>query len=334
MISIRNSPETLHLVDWQWYGPFNTPEADITHVNPNLDLAEVLRFAEEKKVRLFVWLYSADVDKKLRAGELDKVFAMYEKLGLAGVKIDFMDRDDQEMVNWYHTIIKNAAAHHLMVDFHGAYKPTGTQRTYPNQITREGVMGEEYAKGGPHLLTPEHDVTLPFTRMLAGPMDYTPGGFLNRTRAQWKITNPTQVMGTRARELAKCVVFDSPLMVLCDAPEHYRGQPGLEFLRVVPTAWDETKILQGEIGEFVLSARKSGNNWFLGGMTNHTARTLQLPLTFLKPGSYTAHIFADAPDADVHAEHLVGTTRTVTAKETLTLSLASDGGVAIYFTPQ
>jgi len=319
------------LMDWQWYGSFDSADSDITHINPNLDLAEVLRFAREKKVRLFAWLHSSDVDKKLQAGELDSVFGMYEKLGLAGVKIDFMNRDDQEMVNWYHTIVKMAAAHHLMLDFHGAYKPTGTQRTYPNQITREGVMGEEFAKGS-NQLNPDHDVTLPFTRMLAGPMDYTPGGFLNRTRAQWRAGNPTQVIGTRCHELAKCVVFDSPLMVLCDAPDHYHGQPGIEFLRAVPTIWDETKILQGEVGEFILSARKSGSRWFLGGMTNHTARSLQVPLTFLGPGQYTAHLFSDAADVGMNAEHLVETTRTVTNKETMTIPMASDGGIAIQFT--
>ncbi len=321
------------LVDWQWYGPFNTADADISHINPNLDMPEVLRFAREKKVRLFVWLHSNDVDRKLRAGQLDTVFALYEKWGLAGVKIDFMDRDDQEMVNWYHTVIKAAAAHHLMVDFHGAYKPTGTQRTYPNQITREGVLGEEYAKFSTRL-TPEHDVTLPFTRMLAGPMDYTPGGFLNRSRDKWKATGPTQVMGTRCHELAKFVVFDSPLTVACDAPEHYRGQPGIEFLRVVPTVWDETKILQGEVGEFILSARKSGANWFLGGMTNHTPRTLQIPLTFLGKGTFTAHLYADALDAAENAEHLVETTRTFTGKDTLTIPMAPDGGFAIQFSPK
>jgi alpha-glucosidase len=217
-----------------------------------------------------------------------------------------------------------------MVDFHGAYKPTGTQRTYPNQITREGVLGEEYDKFS-NRVTTEHDCTLPFTRMLAGPMDYTPGGFLNRSADKWKQALPTQVMGTRCHELAKFVIFDSPLTVACDAPEHYRGQPGIDFLRVVPTVWDDTKVVDGEVGEYILSARRSGADWFLGGMTNHTARTLQLPLNFLGSGEFMAHIYADAPDAGVNAEHLVESRRTVTARDTLPLALAADGGIAIQF---
>ena len=320
------------LVDWQWYGAFNTPTADITKVNPNVDMPELLRFAKERNVRLFVWLHSNDVNRFLTEGQLDDVFTLYNKWGLAGVKIDFMDRDDQEMVNWYHTIIKLAAKHKLMVDFHGAYKPTGTMRTYPNQITREGVMGEEYDKSS-NRVTPEHDCTLPFTRMLAGPMDYTPGGFLNRSRDRWRQTTPTQVQGTRCHELAKFVIFDSPLTVLCDHPDNYRNQPGLEFLKVVPTVWDDTRIIDGFPGEFILDARRSGKEWFLGGMTNWDSRTVEIPLKFLPEGRYTAHIFQDAPDADTEAEHLTATTKTVTNKETLKVRMASGGGIAIHFTP-
>lgn len=320
------------LVDWQWYGSFAKPDSDITHVNPHLDMEELRRFAKERGVRLLVWLHSADVDRKLRAGQLDDAFALYERWGLAGVKIDFMDRDDQEMVNWYHTVIAKAAAHHLLVDFHGAYKPTGTQRTWPNQITREGVLGEEYDKFS-KLCTPEHDCTLPFTRMLAGPMDYTPGGFLNRSRARWRQTTPTEVQGTRCHELAKFVIFDSPLTVLCDDPVHYRGQVGVEFLKRVPTTWDETKAPDGAPGEFVVMARRSGHDWFLGAMTNWDPRTLSSPLTFLGPGRWTAHLWRDAPDAGEEATHALEETREVTSQETLSIPLASGGGLAVWFTP-
>lgn len=315
------------LIDWQWYGAFNSPNADVTKINPNIDMPELLRFARERNVRLFVWLYWKDIDRKL-----EEAFALYEKWGLAGVKIDFMDRDDQEMVNWYHKVIRKAAEHHLMVDFHGAYKPTGTYRTWPNQITREGVLGEEYAKFS-KLLTPDHDVTLPFTRMLAGPMDYTPGGFLNRSKGKWKQTLPTEVMGTRGHELAKFVIFDSPLTVLCDHPRNYRGQAGLEFLRVVPTSWDETKVLEGMPGEYITMARRSGQAWYLGGMTNSESRTRTLKLDFLGKGSYVAHIYRDAPDADEIAEHLVEETKTVTAGTELELWSASGGGFAVQFIP-
>ena len=321
------------LVDWQWYGPFGTPTSDITHVNPSVDMPELLRFAKERHVRLFVWLHSSDVDRYLKSGRLEDAFALYRQWGLAGVKIDFMDHDDQDTVNWYYTIVKMAANHHLMVDFHGAYKPTGMQRTYPNQITREGVMGEEYDKFSTRV-TPEHDCTLPFTRMLAGPMDYTPGGFLNRSRDKWKQALPTQVQGTRCHELAKFVIFDSPLTVLCDHPSNYRNQPGLEFLRIVPTVWDDTKIVDGYPGDFIVSARRSGRAWFVGGMTNWDARTIEVPLRFLGPGRYEAVLFQDAADADAEAEHLTESRRTVSAKDTLTVRLASGGGVAIHFLPK
>ncbi len=225
------------LVDWQWYGPFNKPGADITKPAPQLNFPELLQFASERNVRLWVWLHSGDVNRALKVGTLDEAFRVYERWNLAGVKIDFMDRDDQDMVEWYRTVIELAAKHHLMVDFHGAYKPTGLRRTWPNLLTREGVLGNEYNKFSGRV-TPEHKLTLPFTRMLVGPMDYTPGGFLNRSPAKWKQTTPTQVMGSRAQELALFVVYESPLTCVTDDPENYRGQPGLEFLRVVPTTWD------------------------------------------------------------------------------------------------
>ena len=261
------------LIDWQWYGKFNSPDADITKVAPQLDMPGILAYAKSKNVKCWVWLYNADVDRS----DWDKACAIYESWGIAGVKIDFMDSDDQEMVNWYHRIVKTAAEHHLMVDFHGAYKPDGWRRTYPNLVTREGVMGNEYNKWSLRV-TPEHMVTLPFTRMLAGPMDFTPGGFLNRTPETFRNGTPAEVLGTRALQLAQFVVYDSPFMVACDAPENYKNQEGAEFLKKVKTMWDDTKILNGQIGEFITSARRSGNEWFIGSMTNSEARTLEIKL--------------------------------------------------------
>jgi len=321
------------LVDWQWYGPFNTATADITRANPSLDMPELLRFAAERHVRLFVWLHSNDVDRFLKAGRLEEAFALYSRWGLAGVKIDFMDHDDQEMVNWYYTVTAMAASHHLMVDFHGAFKPTGMQRAYPNQITREGVLGEEYDKFSSRV-TPEHDCTLPFTRMLAGPMDYTPGGFLDRSRGKWRQTLPTEVQGTRCHELAKFVVFDSPLTVVCDSPEHYRGQPGVEFLRSFPTVWDDSRLLEGFPGEFVVSARRTGTAWYIGGMTNWAERTVVVPLAFLGSGHYSATLYADSPDSASEAEHLTESRRIVTAKDSLAIRMAPGGGFAIRLVKQ
>jgi alpha-glucosidase len=308
------------LIDWQWYGQFNKPDADITSVNPAVDMPEVLRFAKEKNVRCWVWLYNTDAERQYK-----EAFALYEKWGIAGVKIDFMDRDDQEMVNWYHKIVKAAAEHHLLVNFHGAYKPDGLQRTYPNFITREGVMGNEYAKWSTRV-TPEHNVTLPFTRMLAGPMDYTPGGFLNRTPDKFKTGSPANVMNTRCNELAKFVVYDSPVMTVCDHPDNYYNQPGIDFLKAVPTKWDDTRIPAGEVGKYIVSVRKSGSDWFIGVMTNSEARELNIKLDFLEAGKYSAAIFSDAPDANVNAEKLVQEKKSVDKSTILKVKMAPAGG--------
>jgi alpha-glucosidase len=274
-----------------------------------------------------VWLYNTDAEKQYK-----EAFPIYEQWGIAGVKIDFMDRDDQEMVNWYRKIIKEAAKYHLMVNFHGAFKPDGIQRTYPNMMVREGVMGNEYSKWSTRI-TPEHNVTLPFTRMLAGPMDYTPGGFLNRTPATFRTGTPANVMNTRCQQLAMFVVYDGPITTVCDHPDNYKDQPGLDFLKVVPTLWDDTKVLKGKPGEYIVTARKTGNQWFIGAMTNSEAREIEIPLDFLGPGKFDGRMFADAPDADVNAENLTDTKGSFTSASRLKIKMAPGGGFAAYFTP-
>ena len=251
-----------------------------------------------------------------------------------------MDSDDQAMVNWYIKVVQTAAAHHLMVDYHGAFKDTGLRVTYPNLLTREGVLGNEYNKFT-RRVTPTHKLTLPFTRMLVGPMDYTPGGFLNRSPVEWKQTIPTEVMGSRAQELALFVVYWSPLTCVTDAPENYKDkngkpQPGLDFLRVVPTVWDETRVLDGSVGEHIVMARRSGKRWFVGGMTADNAYRYPLSLSFLGPGKYTAHLYLDPdlPPANTGGyEALTQLTRTVTAKDTITLPMRPAGGAALSFEP-
>lgn len=316
------------LIDWQWYGPFNKPEADITKIAPQLDMPGVLAYAKSKNVKCWIWLYYTDVNRT----DFDKACALYESWGIAGVKIDFMDSDDQEMVNWYHRIVKTAAAHHLMVDFHGAYKPDGFRRTYPNLVTREGVLGNEYNKWSLRI-TPEHLVTLPFTRMLAGPMDFTPGGFLNRTPEKFQNGTPAQVMGTRAMQLAQFVVYDSPFTVACDHPDNYKGQEGVEFLKKVKTMWDDTKILNGQVGEYITSARRSGNQWFIGSMTNSESRSLEIKLDFLDDGKYRMVAFEDAPDADVNAENVMRTSKNVVKGDLVNIRMAPGGGFAAWLEP-
>jgi alpha-glucosidase len=316
------------LVDASWYGNPLDPNADITTAIPEVDMPAILRYAKERNVKVILWLRWNHV-----AAQQDVAFPLYEKWGVAGVKIDFMDRDDQEMVNFYERTVKNAAAHHLVVDFHGAYKPAGMRRTWPNLLTREGVLGNEYNKWSARV-TPEHTVTIPFTRMLAGPMDFTPGGFRHATPASFKARNSAPfVMGTRARQLAMLVVYESPLLVLCDSPYSYRGQKGLDFLRAVPASWDETRVLNGAIGEYVTIARRRGNLWFLGSMTNAKARKLKVPLTFLGEGAYKLHVFADTPESADEPDWMAEETRTVRGSETLTLDLAPAGGFAAWLEP-
>jgi alpha-glucosidase len=316
------------LIDWQWYGPFNTPEANITKIAPQLDMPGLLTYAKSKNVKCWVWLYNTDVDRS----DWDKACATYESWGIAGVKIDFMDSDDQQMVNWYHRIVKTAAAHHLMVDFHGAYKPDGFRRTYPNLVTREGVMGNEYNKWSLRV-TPEHITTLPFTRMLAGPMDFTPGGFLNRTPEKFQNGTPAQVLGTRAMQLAEFVVFDSPFMVACDHPDNYKGQLGEEFLKKVKTMWNETRILNGQIGEYITSARRSDNEWFIGSLNNSEARTLEIKLDFLGNGKYKMVAFQDDPESGVDAEKVMRTSKDVVKGDVVKFEMAPGGGFAAYLVP-
>jgi alpha-glucosidase len=310
------------LIDWGWYGESNKAEADITKVVASLDMVEVRRFAAEKGVRLWLWLHWTDVD---RNDAYQKAFPLYKEWGIAGVKIDFMDRDDQEMVRWYEKITRAAAEHQLMVNFHGAFKTSGFDRTFPNQITREGVLGNEYNKWSQRV-TPEHKVTLPFTRFLAGPGDFTPGGFLNRQPAQFEATKPTQVQGTRTAELALFVVYDSALACVCDHPDHYRNQPGADFLKLVPTVWDDTRVLDGAVGEYVLIARQSGDDWFLGALTNSQAREVSVDFGFLAPGEWRMQLWKDGPAADQNAEHLEIEERSVRFGETLRLRLAPAGG--------
>jgi alpha-glucosidase len=299
--------------------------ADITHVSPTIDMPELLRYAQEKHVRLWLWAYWGAVERSM-----DEAFALYESWGIAGVKIDFMQRDDQWMVDFYQRVAECAAKHHLMVDFHGAYKPDGNQRTWPNLITREGVMGLEYSKWSA-LTTPVHNTTLPFTRMLAGPMDYTPGGFLNATRETFvpRMVEP-MVLGTRAHQLALYVVFESPLQMVADFPERYAGEKDFEFIRRVPTTWDETHVLAGRPMEWISMARRHGDDWYVGSITNWDARDLELPLNFLGEGKYVAEMYADAGDADRIATHAVRSSQGVSRSTVLKVHLAPGGGNAVW----
>ena len=312
------------LIDWFWYEPMNNPAADLTQPAPHVDIPELVEFARERNVRLLLWLDSRDLERQ----GFDKVFSQVADWGFAGVKVDFMNHDDQETVCWYADVLAAAARHRLIVDLHGAYKPTGLARTWPNYITQEGVLGNEYNKIRPRACTTEHTISLPFTRGLLGPMDFTPGGFLNRKAEDFRVTQPTQVIGTRARQLAETVVYFSPLLCLCDSPANYRGQPGVEFFRGLPTVWDETVVLSAEVAEHVVVARRSGDRWYLAAMNNDRPLTLRAPLSFLGDGRWTLHAFADAADSTERPEAISDTTMQIDAAGALDLVLAPSGGYA------
>jgi alpha-glucosidase len=302
--------------------------ADITQIAPEIDMSELLRYAKGKNVRIWLWSHWTSVDKYM-----DKAFPLFEQWGIAGVKIDFMDRDDQEMVQWYRRVIESAAQHHLMIDYHGAFKPDGLRRTYPNLVTREGVMGKEYLKWSGRT-TPVHNTTLPFTRMLAGPLDYTPGAFGNATRDEF-IARDKEPMtpNTRAHEMALYAVLESPLMMVTDYPERYAGQHDFEFIKQVPVTWDEVRVLNGRPMENITVARRSGKDWYVGAITNWDARTVQVPLSFLGEGKYVAEIYADAPDAGTDAKHTAFTKQDVDRSTVLEVKMAAGGGNAMWIHP-
>jgi alpha-glucosidase len=316
------------LIDWQWYGQYDRPEVDIMEPAHQLNMPEILKYAENKNVKCWLWLYWTDVDK----ADWDAACALYESWGIAGVKIDFMARDDQEMVNWYHRIVKTAAKHRLMVDFHGAYKPTGWRRTYPNLMTREGVLGNEYNKWSLRI-TPEHMCTLPFTRMLAGPMDYTPGGFLNRNPDKFLNGTPTHVMGTRANTLAQFVIYDSPYQVACDHPDNYKDEVGVEFLKKVEAVWDDTKVINGEIGEYITMARQFEENWFIGSMTNSEERKLIIQLDFLPQGKYKMVSYSDTQESKEYAEIALAKESLVSNQDVIIIKMVPGGGFAAWLEP-
>lgn len=320
------------LIDAGWAtrrgsGP-NDSGSDLTTPQANIDMPAILAHAKEKNVRVWLWSHWTDISR-----QMDEAFPLFEKWGIAGIKIDFMDRDDQWMVAFYRRVLEKAAQHHLMIDFHGAYKPDGIRRTWPNLLTREGVMGLEYSKWSARI-TPVHNTILPFTRMLAGPMDYTPGGFDNVTREEFEPRNrKPDVMGTRAHQLGLFVVFESALQMLSDYPEAYRGQKEFDFLRAVPATWDETRVVSGRPGESIALARRKGREWFVGALTSWTAREIDVPLEFLGRGSFTAEIYADAPDAGANPKHTTREEKRVDAGTVLKVKMVSGGGQAIRIRP-
>lgn len=310
------------MLDAGWSG------RDLSHLNGKVDVPELVRYAATKNVKVWVWCYSEAVKAQMK-----EAFPVFEKWGVAGIKIDFINRDDQEGVQFYYDTAREAAAHHLMVDFHGTRTPWGLERTYPNVMSYEGVLGMENNKVG-RRDSPVDRSVFPFTRLLAGPMDYTPGGFNNATEDGYVAQNTSpMVMGTRAQQLALYVIFQTPIQMVSDSPQSYAEQPGFQFIKDVPASWDSTHVLNGTPGEFVTMVRQHGDEWYLGSMTNWTPRTLKVPLTFLPAGKFVAEIYADGKDGATNPKHVVILKQTVSKAQSLTLDLAAGGGCAIRFRP-
>ena len=301
-------------------------KADLMQVIPEINLQELVDYGKSKNVGIILWAgyYAFDRD-------MENVVKHYAEMGVKGFKVDFMDRDDQEMMNFLYRAAETCARYQMMVDFHGICKPTGLQRTYPNVINYEGVYGLENLKwtAQTHDM-PKYDVTIPFIRMLAGPMDYTQGAMRNAIRSNYfPVNSEPMSQGTRCHQLATYVIFESPLNMLCDNPSNYRREAECtNFIADIPTVWDKTVALDGKVGEYVAIARQHGNDWYVGALTNWDARELTLDLSFLGEGNYTLELFKDGINADRAARDYKKEVISVPADRKVTIKMAPGGGWA------
>jgi alpha-glucosidase len=312
------------ILDEGWYKLGNVLEQI-----PGIDVQELCKYAAEKNVGVILW-----VIWKSFWDDIDEAVALYEKWGVKGVKVDFMQRDDQKVVNFYLEAIKKTADHHLLIDFHGAYKPDGISRTWPNALTREGVKGMENNKWSRDI-NPDHDVTLPFTRMVAGPMDYTPGAMVNMDSINFtpKFTRP-ESQGTRSHQIALYVIYESPLQMLSDCPSNYmKEQESTNFIVNIPVVWDDIKVFDAKVGDYLLLARRSGKEWFVGALTDWTSRDMDLELSFLPGGQYSMEIFQDGINADKYAGDYKHFKINVKSGEKMKIHLAPGGGWAARIVP-
>lgn len=306
---------------------FSNPgkNVDITKSIAPLDMKAICDYARSQGVKIHVWL-----NWRALYPQIDEAFRQFEEWGVVGMMVDFMDRDDQEMIRIQEEILIKAARHHLFVQFHGSSKPSGLHRTYPNEFTREGTLNYECYKWSTHI-NADHDIHMPFSRGLAGPADYHLGGFRAVPASEFKMqyTRPL-VTSTRCHMLGMYLVLESYLGMLCDFPEAYEGQPGFDFLKKVPTVWDETKVVDARINEYVITARKNNEEWFIGSINNSKARTIDISFDFLDDGEYMADIYTDASDTDVYPDHLEKQTKIIRKKDQIKIVLASGGGAVMH----
>ncbi len=324
-----NSKFPYFLIDSGWAlntGPCCAadPKTDITKGEDGIDMPALSSYAASKGVGLLLWTHWQHVEPRM-----DEVLDTYQRWGIKGIKVDFMERDDQEMVAFYERLAAATAKRHMLLDMHGAFPPMGLSRTYPNYITQEGVLGAEYNKFPWGKVTPAHNVKLAYTRMLLGPMDYTPGGFRNAYPEDYKQTEVfPSTRFTRGQALAQFVVYESPLQMVSDDPVAYENASGFDFVKNVPTSWDETQFVAGTPDSYVVLARRHGNDWYIGALNNEDARTVDIPLSFLAKGQYQATLWQDGATAN----EVERTTSKVSAVDRMTVKLARGGGAVIILT--
>lgn len=301
-------------------------KADLMQVVPQIDLAELIGYAAEKSVGIILWAGYWAFDR-----DMENVCKHYSQMGVKGFKIDFMDRDDRVLVDFHRRAAETAAKYKMLVDFHGTYKPTGLHRTYPNVLNYEGVFGLEQVKWTPNMDQVAYDVTMPYIRMLAGPVDYTQGAMRNANRGNYRSVGAEPMsQGTRCHQLAEYVVFESPVNMLCDSPTNYmKEEECLAFIAQIPTVWNETVAVNGEVGKYITIARRSGDEWYVGALTNWAPRQLELDLSFLPAGDYIGEIFRDGANADKVAADYKKQIVDIPADRKLTAILAPGGGYAI-----
>ena len=304
-------------------------KADLFQVVPAIDLPELVAYGKERGVGIVLWagFYATERD-------LERVCKHYSEMGIKGFKVDFLDRDDQKIADFTYRLAETAAKYRLFLDMHGYHKPAGIQRTYPNVLNFEGVFGLEQMKWTSEktdMVT--YDVTMPFIRMAAGPVDYTQGAMRNASKENYRpVHGEPMSQGTRAHQVATYVVFDSPLVMLCDSPTAYEKEPEtLDYIVRFPTRFDQTLIPAGEIGRYIVTARRAGDRWYLGALTNWDAREVEVKLDFLGDGRWKARIFRDGVNADRYGEDYLLEERTVTAADSLAMAMAPGGGYAVQF---
>lgn len=305
-------------------------QADLMQVVPAIDLQEIVDYGRQKGVGIILWAGYWAFDR-----DLERVCKHYSEMGVKGFKVDFMDRDDQQMTAFNYRAAETAAKYKLLLDLHGTHKPAGLNRTWPNVLNFEGVHGLEQMKWQPPTVDQmKYDATIPFIRQAAGPMDYTQGAMRNAIKKNYHPCNSEPMsQGTRCHQLALYVVLDSPLNMLCDSPTAYlREKESADFIAAIPTVWDETRILDGRMGEYILTARRKGTTWYIGGITDWTPRDVEVDLSFLG-GAYDAVLFRDGVNADRKASDYKRETLRVDASEPLKLHLAPGGGFAAALTP-